>query len=162
MPAGRATTIAVLAFAVAVGAAVGVGGFTFVYAKGHSYLSNDPATCANCHVMQAYVDGWVKSSHRNVAVCNDCHLAPGMEKWLTKASNGFFHSLAFTTGDFPDPLLIKPGNRDVAERKCRYCHEPIVAQMDTTHRPEDRVSCIRCHGAVGHPTLVAPAATPAR
>ena len=45
---------------------------------------------------------------------------------------------------------------------CLNCHAAIVAEMDTTHRPDDRVSCIRCHGAVGHPTCVAPAATPAR
>ena len=31
---------------------VGLGLYTFVYAKGYSYLSNDPQGCANCHVMQ--------------------------------------------------------------------------------------------------------------
>ena len=36
----------------AIGIAVGLGGYTFVYARGYSYLTNDPAACANCHVME--------------------------------------------------------------------------------------------------------------
>ena len=31
------------------GIPAGIGGFTFVYAKGYSYLSTDPRTCLNCH-----------------------------------------------------------------------------------------------------------------
>ena len=56
------------------GVLLGVGIFTFGYAKGGSYLTDDPAACANCHVMQDHFDSWQKSSHKNVAVCNDCHL----------------------------------------------------------------------------------------
>src|SRR5688572_23773077 len=41
---------ALFAAAIAIGAAAGVGGFTFVYAEGASYLTDDPAACANCHV----------------------------------------------------------------------------------------------------------------
>lgn len=40
-----------LVVVVAAGLAVGVGGYTFVYARGASYLTNDPAACANCHVI---------------------------------------------------------------------------------------------------------------
>ena len=58
---------------ITVGAAIGTGGYTFIYAKGSSYLTNDPSACANCHVMRAEYDGWIKSSHHDVAVCNDCH-----------------------------------------------------------------------------------------
>jgi cytochrome c nitrite reductase small subunit len=31
---------------------LGLGAYTFLYAKGYSYLTNNPAACANCHVMQ--------------------------------------------------------------------------------------------------------------
>ena len=31
------------------GILTGVGAFTFGYGQGWSYLSNNPATCANCH-----------------------------------------------------------------------------------------------------------------
>ena len=60
------------------GGAVGLGGYTFVYAKGYSYLTNDPAACANCHIMREHFDAWTRASHRAVAVCNDCHTPPGL------------------------------------------------------------------------------------
>ena len=40
------------------GAVVGLGLYTFVYARGASYLGNDPAACVNCHVMTEQYDGW--------------------------------------------------------------------------------------------------------
>ncbi|MDZ4859404.1 MAG: NapC/NirT family cytochrome c [Candidatus Hydrogenedentes bacterium] len=48
---------------VGLGVLLGVGGYTFVYAKGTSYLTNDPRACANCHVMNEQYDGWMKASH---------------------------------------------------------------------------------------------------
>ena len=148
----RATGMTVAGIAaVAVGIAAGLGGYTFVYAKGGSYLTNDPAACANCHVMQEHLDAWRKSSHRHVAVCNDCHTPHNLVgKYAVKSSNGFWHSFAFTSGSFPDPLRIKPGNRSVAESQCRRCHEPIVAAMDGPHRREQRAECIHCHRDAGH------------
>ena len=91
-----------------VGAAIGLGLYTFVYAKGYSYLTNNPQACSNCHVMQEYYDGWVKSAHHTVAVCNDCHTPHTFAgKYATKMENGFFHSLAFTSGRFPDNIIIR-------------------------------------------------------
>ncbi|MGH7473570.1 MAG: NapC/NirT family cytochrome c, partial [Candidatus Methylomirabilales bacterium] len=60
--------IEALVIGTAIGLAVGIGAYTFVYAKGASYLTNDPAACANCHIMREHYDGWSKSSHRAVAV----------------------------------------------------------------------------------------------
>ncbi len=141
----------VVATGVAVGLAAGVGGYTFVYARGSSYLTNDPAACANCHLMQEQLDGWAKSPHRHVAVCNDCHAPHGLVgKYRVKATNGFRHSLAFTTGRFPDPPVITAGNRRVAEAACRHCHAPMVEAVDASHTGDDSVSCIRCHSNVGH------------
>jgi cytochrome c nitrite reductase small subunit len=134
------------------GVAAGLGGFTFLYAKGGSYLTNDPAACANCHVMREYYDAWTKSSHRSVAACNDCHTPAGLvPKYLTKASNGFWHSFAFTTGAFPEPLRIKPHNHEIVERACRKCHSEIVEAVDGPHRRDEPLSCVRCHSIVGHP-----------
>jgi len=140
---------AAVGVALAIGLAAGLGGYTFVYARGASYLTNDPAACANCHVMEDYYRGWMVSSHRSVAVCNDCHTPHGfIPKYATKASNGFWHSFAFTTGRFPDPLRIKPHNREIAERSCRGCHQAIVDAIEPHGR---ELACVRCHGAVGHP-----------
>lgn len=144
-------TIGVMILGMAVGLAAGVGAYTFIYAKGGSYLTNDPAACANCHVMREHYDGWIKSSHRAVAVCNDCHTPPGLvAKYATKASNGFWHSFAFTSGKFPDPLRIKPHNREVTERACRKCHQAAVEAMDGIASTQAALSCVRCHREVGH------------
>jgi cytochrome c nitrite reductase small subunit len=139
--------------AIVVGAAVGIGSYTFLYARGYSYLTNNPAACANCHVMQSHMDAWYKSSHHAVATCNDCHAphdAPVAKMWV-KARNGYNHSRAFTTGDFPEPIRITPFNRNVTEEACRYCHHDIVRAIDHGSRDEDRLACIRCHSDVGHP-----------
>lgn len=147
----------------AIGLAIGIGAYTFVYAQGASYLTNDPAACANCHIMEEHYSAWLKSSHGKVAVCNDCHTPKGLiPKYATKASNGFWHSFAFTTGDFPDPLRIKTHNHEITENACRKCHQPITAQIDapaagTLPDPDlhyeiggELLQCTRCHQYVGH------------
>jgi len=141
-------TLAVVAASL-VGATAGVGGYTFYYAKGASYMTSDPAACANCHVMRSHLDAWKKSSHHAVAVCNDCHAPHGLvAKYYCKGRNGFFHSLAFTTGEFHEPIMIGDYNRGVTEAACRHCHDPATHLIDAGPEP---LSCIRCHGDVGHP-----------
>jgi cytochrome c nitrite reductase small subunit len=140
-----------LALAILLGAMLGVGLFTFGYARGAAYLTNDPKACVNCHVMRVQYDGWLKSSHGKVAVCNDCHTPPGLiGKYSTKAINGFFHSLAFTTQRFPDEIYITKRNHDVTERACLKCHEDIVMGIRATREHRQDVSCIGCHRNVGH------------
>ena len=144
----------------ALGGATGLGVYTFVYARGLSYLSDDPAACANCHVMQPWLDAWMKSSHHAVATCNDCHTpASTVGKYYTKALNGYHHSLAFTLGDFPDVILVTPRNHLVAERSCARCHASLVEDVQAlsenpaptcSHQEPDQ-PCTRCHGSVGHP-----------
>ena len=143
------TKAAIIALAVLVGVALGLGVYTFVYARGYSYLSNRPEACANCHVMQEYYSAWLKSSHRSVAGCNDCHTPHGiLGKYATKATNGFFHSLAFTSGNFPDAIQIKPRNHSVTESACRYCHGEITSAI--VELQGGSVACVRCHFNVGH------------
>lgn len=159
-----------LAFAAGIGTGLvlGVGVFTFGYARGYSYLTNDPAACANCHIMTEHFSAWIKSSHRHVAVCNDCHTPHDLiGKYVTKARNGFWHSFYFTVGRYPDPLRVTPRNRQVTEGACRHCHGEIVDAIDPVPNEESRRrghtdtarvaslpyetgSCIRCHAYVGH------------
>jgi cytochrome c nitrite reductase small subunit len=121
-----------------------------VYARGYSYLLSDPQACMNCHVMRGYYDAWLKGSHRSVATCNDCHTPHDLAgKYATKAMNGFFHSLAFTTGRFPDAIEIKARSRRVTESECRHCHQQIVMAMVGGH-DKDEIACLRCHASVGH------------
>jgi cytochrome c nitrite reductase small subunit len=140
-----------LLIAVALGAFGGIGAFTFGYGEGASYLTNDPQACANCHVMQGHYNSWVNSSHSNVAVCNDCHLPHNfVGKWITKADNGFFHSLAFTTNDFHEPIQIKPRNRRVTQNACLHCHADVAHNMLPADTGGDMLSCVHCHADVGH------------
>jgi cytochrome c nitrite reductase small subunit len=133
------------------GVALGTGLYTFGYAKGASYLTNDPAACANCHVMEEQYSAWSRGSHRSVAVCNDCHTPPGLvPKYATKALNGWNHSLAFTTGRFPEPIRITARNRDVTEQACRKCHEDVVLAIEPHSRAAEPLACLTCHRDVGH------------
>ena len=135
---------------VALGVLVGLGGFTFVYARGASYLSNDPETCVNCHIMRDEYEAWQMSSHRNVATCNDCHTPHDpINKWIVKGINGFNHSLAFTTGNYPENIQIHDFNAEVAQENCVYCHSTLVSEVYGSHTDADRF-CTDCHGNPGH------------
>ncbi len=133
-----------------VGILVGLSLFTFDHAAGASYLSDDPAACINCHVMREQFDGWNRSSHQAVATCNDCHTPHRFpDKWIVKGLNGWNHSVAFTTGNFPNTIRIRPFNAEIAEANCIECHQTMV---DNVHGPADAesLSCVACHGNVGH------------
>lgn len=150
----KRTTMAGVVLGGVLGLALGVGTYTFFYAKGASYLTNDPKACINCHVMQEQYDGWINSSHRSVATCNDCH-APHdfIGKYSTKALNGFWHSFYFTTGNYPDTIRINERNRQITEDACRKCHADIVETIEGPggkHSAADKTSCLRCHRSVGH------------
>src|SRR6185436_12230531 len=117
----------VVVLACLLGIPAGVGAFTFVYAKGYSYLSTDPRTCLNCHVMRQEYEGWLKSGHRHTATCVECHLPHGgLGKWVAKADQGFRHSLAFTLQNFHEPIRIIPRDRQIVRLNCVRCHEAFV------------------------------------
>jgi cytochrome c nitrite reductase small subunit len=147
------TVPATLAIA-CVGLLVGLMGYTFIYAKGYSYLTNDPAACVNCHIMRDQYDGWIKSTHHSVATCNDCHTPAGaIGKYATKALNGFWHSFYFTSGTFHEPIRINPRNARIANQACLKCHSDLTHDtrlMGAHHRNDSELSCVRCHGSVGH------------
>jgi len=146
-------TIPGILLGVALGMAVGVGAYTFAYARGWSYLTDDPAACANCHVMREQFDGWLKSPHRAVASCNHCHTPANLVgKYATKASNGFWHSFYFTTGGYEDHIQIKPHSREITEQACRGCHREIVDAIEPSHptAAAGQLACLRCHASAGH------------
>ena len=59
---------------------------------------------------------------------------------------------AFTSGNFPDPLRIKPSNLRIAEDNCRRCHSELTGEIDMHSGAPgaERMECTRCHDDVGH------------
>ena len=89
---------------------------TFVYAKGYSYLSTDPRTCLNCHIMSPQSRPGFKRAviaTPRSAWTATCRPA-AWRKWVAKADQGFRHSrLAFTLQNFKEPIEIKSWDRRI-------------------------------------------------
>jgi cytochrome c nitrite reductase small subunit len=141
-----------LLFALAFGLLVGVGTFTFDYAKGASYFSTDPAACANCHVMQEYYDSWQKATHHTAARCVDCHLPHDfLYKYVAKADEGMRHSWAFTFQNFHEPIEIIPRDARILQNNCLRCHGDLVhALVNGKTAGANDIRCVHCHLGVGH------------
>lgn len=148
----KPTRILLLASTILIGTAGGLGAYTFVYARGASYLTDDPRACANCHVMNNQYDGWIKSSHRDVATCNDCHTPHNViGKYAVKAKNGFLHSMYFTLGGFHEPIQISGASKRTTEGACRHCHADLVHSITPSGSSAGAAGdCTRCHASVGH------------
>ena len=134
------------------GVVLGLGVFTFWYARGGSYFSTDPRACVNCHIMTDQYDSWQKASHHAHATCVDCHLPHDLlGKYVAKAENGFWHSKAFTLEDFHEPIRIGEKNARILKLNCMNCHRALIADLEAHGAfADDSNNCIRCHIAVGH------------
>jgi cytochrome c nitrite reductase small subunit len=149
IPLGATT----LALAVLLGVFTGVGAYTFDYAEGTSYLSTNPAACANCHIMNDQYTSWSKGPHHHVAGCVDCHLPHDfIPKYFAKAENGWNHSKGFTLQDFHEPIQIKPRNAKLLQESCLRCHGEFVHEIvhGSSSPGLDSVQCVHCHRGVGH------------
>ena len=147
--AGSAALLVTLA--VLIGTAAGVGGYTLIYAEGLSYMSSDPKVCVNCHIMQPQYDSWQKSSHHAVAGCVECHLPHDfVGKWTAKALNGYHHSPAFPLQNCDEPITIKRPNARILQDSCLACHGALLHPTMVDGRADDAVNCVHCHSSVGH------------
>ncbi len=143
--------------AACLGLALGVGLYTFFYAKGASYLSSDPNACANCHVMREVLHDWQSGDHKHVAGCNDCHVpAHPVGKWLVKGLNGVHHSYAFTFKDTPVSIEAAPLSKQIVQQNCLRCHGNLIPNEKHFGKAAPGIgttntqSCITCHKTVGH------------
>lgn len=152
-PRPRIWLLLVAAFACLTGIAVGVGGYTFGYARGLSYLSTDPSACVNCHIMQPQYDAWARSSHHTVAVCVDCHLPHAfVDKYLVKLENGWRHGKLFTTQTFKEPIRVQAHGLAVLQENCVGCHGAMTHELGPgfASTAANDVQCVHCHWDVGH------------
>lgn len=136
-----------------VGVPLGLGLFTFSYAEGGSYFSNDPKACVNCHIMRDEFDSWQKASHHAAATCNDCHIPHEfVGKYYNKGRNGFWHSYYFTMQTFHEPIQISDRNSRILRANCLGCHRELMDRVagHLGSFGESSMDCVRCHASSGH------------
>lgn len=147
-----------MAATLAVGAFVGLGFYILKLSNAASYLSDDPKACVNCHVMTPQYITWNKSSHREVASCNDCHVPQDnvFNQYYFKAMDGLYHSTIFTLRAEPEVIKAREPSVEVIQNNCIRCHDMRVVddKLKATvenhefHRT-DR-TCWECHREVPH------------
>ncbi|HMP73713.1 MAG TPA: cytochrome c nitrite reductase small subunit [Kiritimatiellia bacterium] len=133
-----------------------------------SYLSDDPATCVNCHIMAPHYATWSHSSHREHATCNDCHVPQDniIRHYASKARDGSRHAAVFTLRMEPDIVKMNETARKIVQENCVRCHdytnERVSAIQVTAHsaRMGEGKLCFDCHRDVPHGTVRSAASAP--
>ncbi|MFC1762555.1 cytochrome c nitrite reductase small subunit [Planctomycetota bacterium] len=137
-----------LLICVLVGTAAGMGVVIARISNIHSYLSDAPETCMNCHVMTDAYATWKRGSHGRVAVCNDCHVPHSnpVAKYAFKAMDGTKHSYVFTMRNEPQVMKLSHMARPVVQANCVRCHsDPLY--MIRLAAVEER-ACWSCHNNI--------------
>jgi len=143
------------------GALFGMALYVARISEAASYLSDDPRTCINCHVMFPEYATWRHSSHARVATCNDCHVPHDnlLAKYAFKAMDGMRHSAVFTFRREPHVMKAIPASAQVIQANCVRCHAPVVADVTGPHAGPDR-ACIDCHRETPHGRVHSLTSTP--
>jgi cytochrome c nitrite reductase small subunit len=123
-----------------------------------SYLSDEPETCVNCHIMAPEYATWSHSSHREVAHCNDCHVPHNnlVNKYYFKAKDGMRHAYMFTMRLEPQTIFIRDEGKHVVQQNCLRCHKDLVhnekmlAYTSTYHDSFIERNCWDCHRETPH------------
>ena len=161
----RSFSIALFIIIISFGVIIGHGLYTFVYAEGFSYFSDDPAACKNCHVMNQVYESWERGGHQNAATCNQCHVPHEFfSKWIMKAKSGLHHGYAFTFKDNPVAFSATQESKQIVQQNCISCHKDVsansicganVATVGNDGRlklpaKNEELSCVSCHKQAGH------------
>ena len=133
-----------------------------------SYLSDDPKTCLNCHVMGPEYATWFHSAHRENATCNDCHVPHDniFNTYYFKAKDGLRHSYVFTMRSEPQVIQIKEEGAGVVQQNCVRCHTPlfddskIMASTKGLHSENSEDKCWTCHRETPHGRVKGLSSTP--
>ncbi|UTW66700.1 cytochrome c nitrite reductase small subunit [bacterium SCSIO 12643] len=140
------------------GSVIGLGLFILQESKAISYLSDDPKTCINCHVMTPEYITWDHSSHGKVTNCNDCHVPHDnvFRKYAFKAKDGLYHATIFTLHAEPEVIVMHEAGQEVVKANCIRCHSDQVTDAKASAWIEghdasrtDR-QCWECHREVPH------------
>ena len=140
------------------GAMVGLFFYLIYISNAVSYLSDEPETCVNCHIMAPEYATWSHSSHREVAHCNDCHVPHDnfFNKYYFKAKDGMRHAYMFTLRLEPQTIFIREEGKHVVQQNCLRCHSDLVHDskilaLTTTYRDSfNERQCWECHRETPH------------
>lgn len=141
------------------GIIVGLGAYTVYMSRAHSYLSDEPAACINCHIMTPFYQSWMHSSHHLWATCNDCHVPQDnvFKKYAFKAMDGLYHSAVFTLRSEPQAIRPRNPSNNVIMDNCIRCHMELntefvktgmISYTEATHG--EGKACWDCHREVPH------------
>ena len=148
---------------------MGLGAYSMYISKVWSYLSDEPETCVNCHIMAPQYATWNHSSHRNAATCNDCHVPHNniFNKYYFKGKDGLNHATLFTMRAERQAIMIGEAGKEVVKNNCIRCHTDLLNQAKlisqtkgnfTVHN-KDR-QCWDCHREVPHSRVRSLSSTP--
>ena len=140
------------------GIIVGLFIYTFYLSKAHSYISDDPKTCVNCHIMAPQYATWNHSAHREVTNCNDCHVPHNniLNKYYFKAKDGLRHATMFTMRKEPQVIYIHDAGKEVVQENCIRCHSDkitdtkILTLTTEYHQYRTERKCWECHRETPH------------
>jgi cytochrome c nitrite reductase small subunit len=147
---------------------VGLGFFIIYISNAASYLSDDPKTCINCHVMNPQYATWQKGSHGRVATCNDCHVPQDnfVNMYWFKANDGLRHATYFTMRWEPQVIQIKDAGKWAVQSNCIRCHSnnihPIALRSINNRNVADQTDrfCWECHRETPHGRVNSLSSTP--
>ncbi len=132
--------------------------YVFYISKAHSYISDKPETCVNCHIMAPQYASWFHSAHREYTNCNECHVPQdnAFNKYYFKAKDGLRHATIFTLRNEPQVIFIKEAGEEVVQQNCIRCHKELVTDYkllrynDTVQMYRNDKQCWDCHQNVPH------------
>jgi len=116
-----------------------------------SYLGHEPATCNNCHVMDAQYENWYHAAHARYAGCTDCHLPHQniLSYYLYKGYSGMKDVISFTFKTYPAAIRATRQTDTILQANCIRCHHDTVENIVAGAQPFDR-TCWSCHRSSAH------------
>ena len=151
------------------GVVVGLGGLFMYLLRMHTYLTDDPSACVNCHIMTPYYASWMHSSHARDATCNDCHVPHNniFAKYFFKAKDGMNHVSKFVTFKERQVITAEDASAGVIMDNCIRCHKQLNQEFVNTGRIDymeaqrgEGKACWDCHRDVAHMKMNSLSSTP--
>lgn len=141
------------------GVLFGLGFYTVYASRAASYLSDEPATCVNCHIMAPFYATWNHSSHGRNATCNDCHVPQDnvFRKYYFKGKDGMRHASIFAIRGEAQVIQAINESANVIMENCIRCHTQLNTELVKTGRMNYEMAkagegkaCWDCHRDIPH------------